>query len=84
MRTLQRRFAKMDNVEANCKSPRHERLQALLAVGDRRIASVMLSMALENTDLRTALERAGLIWISISTDSDDAMKCYRGGSSTMG
>lgn len=60
MRYLQKHFSKMSNVEAHCKSPRHERLQALLALGDRRLAPAMLSLAREQTDLRTALDRLEL------------------------
>lgn len=60
MRVLERAFARMPNVEAHFKSPRHERLQAVLALGDRRLAPVLVHMARGEADLRRALKDEGL------------------------
>jgi radical SAM superfamily enzyme YgiQ (UPF0313 family) len=60
MRRLERVFARMPNVEAHFKSPRQERLQALLSTGDRRLAPVLLRMARGEADLRRALKEEGL------------------------
>ncbi len=59
MRFLQRELAAIPGVEAHCKSPRMERLQALLSVGDRRLAPVLLALA-EGRGLGEALRVAGL------------------------
>jgi radical SAM superfamily enzyme YgiQ (UPF0313 family) len=60
MRVLERAFARMPNVEAHFKSPRHERLQGVLALGDRRLAPVVVRMARGEADLRRALKDEGL------------------------
>ena len=60
MRYLQKALGRMPNVEAHFKSPRQERLQALLAVGDRRLAPAMIRMARGEADLKTALAAEGL------------------------
>jgi radical SAM superfamily enzyme YgiQ (UPF0313 family) len=60
MRKLERAFARMPNVEAHFKSPRQERVQALLSVGDRRLAPVLVRMARGEADLRRALKEEGL------------------------
>jgi len=60
MQYLKRAFARMPNVEANFKSPRQERLQALLSVGDRRLAPVLIRVARGERDLVTAMKEAGL------------------------
>jgi radical SAM superfamily enzyme YgiQ (UPF0313 family) len=60
MRRLERAFAKIPNVEAHFKSPRQEKLQALLSVGDRRLAPVMIRMARGEADLRRAMKDEGL------------------------
>lgn len=59
MRRLQRELGALDGVEAHCKSPRMERLQALLSVGDRRLAPVLLDLA-AGRGLNESLRRAGL------------------------
>ena len=59
MRRLQRELGALDGVEAHCKSPRMERLQALLSVGDRRLAPVLLDLA-AGRGLNDGLRRAGL------------------------
>ncbi len=59
MRRLQRALGSLDGVEAHCKSPRLERLQALLSVGDRRLAPVILDLA-AGRGLQPSLARAGL------------------------
>jgi hypothetical protein len=60
MRYLQREMGRMPNVEVRCKSPRQERLQALLSLGDRRLAPAMVMMARGEADLSQALARHGL------------------------
>jgi radical SAM superfamily enzyme YgiQ (UPF0313 family) len=60
IRHLQGRLNPLPNVELHCKSPRQERLQAVLATGDRRLAPAMLAMARGEADLRRALALAGL------------------------
>lgn len=60
MRYLQKAMGRMPNVEVRCKSPRQERLQALLSLGDRRLAPVMLMMARGEAELSRALARHGL------------------------
>jgi radical SAM superfamily enzyme YgiQ (UPF0313 family) len=55
MRVLERAFGRMPNVDAHFKSPRIERLQAVLALGDRRLAPVLVRMARGEADLRRAL-----------------------------
>jgi radical SAM superfamily enzyme YgiQ (UPF0313 family) len=60
MRKLERAFARMPNVEAHCKSPRQEKLQALLSLGDRRLAPVLLRMARGEADLRRAMKEERL------------------------
>ena len=59
MRLLQRALGALPGVEAHCKSPRLERLQALLSVGDRRLAPVILAMA-DGGSLNPSLAAAGL------------------------
>ncbi len=59
MRFLQRELGRIPGVEAHCKSPRMERLQALLAAGDRRLAPVLLALA-EGRRLKAATSGAGL------------------------
>ena len=60
VRYLQKALGQMPNVEAHFKSPRQERLQALLAVGDRRLAPAMIRMARGEADLKNALAVEGL------------------------
>ena len=60
MRYLQKAMARMPNVEVRCKSPRQERLQALLSLGDRRLAPAMILMAKGEADLSHAMARTGL------------------------
>ncbi len=60
MRKLERAFARIPNVEAHFKSPRQEKLQALLSVGDGRLAPVMIRMARGEADLRRAMKEEGL------------------------
>ncbi len=60
MRKLDRAFARIPNVEAHFKSPRQEKLQALLSVGDRRLAPVLIRMARGEADLRRAMKEEGL------------------------
>ena len=60
MQFLRRAFARMPNVEANFKSPRQELLQALLSVGDRRLAPVLLRLARGEINLRNAMNKEGL------------------------
>ncbi|MEE9265006.1 MAG: radical SAM protein [Vicinamibacteria bacterium] len=60
MRYLQKSLGRMPNVEPHCKSPRLEKLQALLALGDRRLASAMLRMARGEADLSRALALDGI------------------------
>jgi radical SAM superfamily enzyme YgiQ (UPF0313 family) len=60
MRRLERAFARIPNVDAHFKSPRQEKLQALLSVGDRRLAPVMMRMARGEADLRRAMKEEGL------------------------
>lgn len=59
MRRLSRELGSLEGVEAHCKSPRMERLQALLAVGDRRLAPVLLDLA-AGKGLAPSLRAAGL------------------------
>ncbi len=60
MKRLERAFARIPNVEAHFKSPRQEKLQALLSVGDRRLAPAMIRMARGEADLRRAMKEEGL------------------------
>jgi radical SAM superfamily enzyme YgiQ (UPF0313 family) len=60
MRKLERAFALIPNVEAHFKSPRQEKLQALLSLGDRRLAPVLIRMARGEADLRRAMKDEGL------------------------
>ena len=60
MRFLQKSLGRIPNVEPRCKSPRLEKLQALLALGDRRLAPAMLRMARGEADLSRALALDGL------------------------
>ncbi|MGH9388706.1 MAG: radical SAM protein, partial [Vicinamibacteria bacterium] len=60
MRRLERAFAKIPNVEAHFKSPRQEKLQALLSVGDRRLAPVMIQMARGEAPVADGEERLEL------------------------
>ncbi len=60
MQYLKRAFAKMANVEANFKSARQEKLQALLSVGDQSVAPVLLRLARGETNLALALREAGI------------------------
>ena len=59
MRLLKKGLGAIPNVEVRCKSPRQEILQALLSLGDRRLAPAMLDLARGQT-LRKALEHHGL------------------------
>ncbi len=59
MRFLQRELGALSGVEAHCKSPRMERLQALLSAGDRRLAPVLLDLA-AGRGLHRSLKAAGL------------------------
>jgi radical SAM superfamily enzyme YgiQ (UPF0313 family) len=56
IRFLKKALSAIPNVEARCKSPRQERLQALLALGDRRLAPAMMRLARGRVDLMKALE----------------------------
>ena len=56
MQYLKRAFAKMPNVDANFKSPRQEKLQALLSVGDQRVAPLLLPLARGETNFNRALK----------------------------
>jgi len=60
MRYLEKQLSRLPNVELHCKSPRQERLQALLSAGDRRLAPAMLAMARGQASLSRALTLAGL------------------------
>jgi len=60
MRYLQKALGRMPNVEARCKSPRQEKLQALLSVGDRRLAPAMVMMGRGEANLSEAMARNGL------------------------
>jgi radical SAM superfamily enzyme YgiQ (UPF0313 family) len=59
MQYLKKALKALPNVEANFKSPRLQQLQALLSVGDRRLAAAMLSMVREGTKLKQAVELTG-------------------------
>ena len=60
MRYLKRAFARMPNVDANFKSPRQEKLQALLSLGDQRVAPVLLRLARGETNFGRALKESGI------------------------
>jgi radical SAM superfamily enzyme YgiQ (UPF0313 family) len=60
MRFLKKALGTLPNVEVNIKSPRMERLQAVLSLGDRRLAGAMVMMAREGTDVAQALGQTGL------------------------
>jgi radical SAM superfamily enzyme YgiQ (UPF0313 family) len=60
MRILNKALGCLPNVEVNVKSPRLERLQAVLSQGDRRLAPAMVMMAREGVDVSQALKRTGL------------------------
>ena len=60
MRFLQKSLGRIPNVEPRCKSPRLEKLQALLALGDRRVAPAMLRMARGEGDFSRALALEGI------------------------
>lgn len=60
MQKLKKAFARMPNVEANFKSARLETLQALLSVGDKHVAPVLIRVARGEADLKHAMKEAGL------------------------
>ncbi|TDI40965.1 MAG: radical SAM protein [Acidobacteria bacterium] len=60
MQKLKKAFARMPNVDANFKSARLETLQALLSVGDQRVAPVLIRVARGEADLKRAMKEAGL------------------------
>lgn len=60
MQKLKKAFARMPNVEANFKSARLETLQALLSVGDKHVAPVLIRIARGEADLKLAMKEAGL------------------------
>ena len=60
MQKLKKAFARMPNVDANFKSARLETLQALLSVGDHRVAPVLIRIARGEAELRPAMKEAGL------------------------
>ena len=60
MQKLKKAFARMPNVEANFKSARLETLQALLSVGDKHVAPVLIRIARGEADLKPAMKEAGL------------------------
>jgi radical SAM superfamily enzyme YgiQ (UPF0313 family) len=60
MKYLKRALARMPNVDANFKSPRQEKLQALLSLGDQQMAPVLLRLARGETNLGRALKEAGI------------------------
>ena len=60
MQKLKKAFARMPNVEANFKSARLETLQALLSVGDKHVAPVLIRVARGEADLKLAMKEAGL------------------------
>jgi radical SAM superfamily enzyme YgiQ (UPF0313 family) len=60
MRYLKKALSSLANVEVNIKSPRLERLQAVLSLGDRRLAPAMVMMAREKIDVAQALKLNGL------------------------
>ena len=60
MQKLKKAFARMPNVDANFKSARLETLQALLSVGDQRVAPVLIRIARGEADLKPAMKEAGL------------------------
>jgi radical SAM superfamily enzyme YgiQ (UPF0313 family) len=60
MRFLKKALGTISNVEVRSKSPRRERLQALLSLGDRRLAPAMMKLARGQVSLKKALELEGL------------------------
>jgi radical SAM superfamily enzyme YgiQ (UPF0313 family) len=60
MQKLKKAFARMPNVDANFKSARLETLQALLSVGDQRVAPVLIRIARGEADVKRAMKEAGL------------------------
>ena len=60
MQKLKKAFARMPNVDANFKSARLETLQALLSVGDHRVAPVLIRIARGEAELKPAMKEAGL------------------------
>ena len=60
MQFLRRAFGRMPNVDANFKSPREEKLQALLSLGDRRLAPVIMKIARGEAELSRAMKQASL------------------------
>ena len=60
VRYLERALGRVPNVDAHFKSPRQEKLQALLSVGDRRVAPVLLRMSRSEADLKRAMKEEGL------------------------
>lgn len=60
MRFLKKALGALPNVEVHCKSPRQEQLQALLSLGDRRVAPVILALGRKSSGLKRALRDAGL------------------------
>jgi hypothetical protein len=60
MKYLKRALARIPNVDANFKSPRQEKLQALLSLGDQQMAPVLLRLARGETNLGRALKEAGI------------------------
>jgi radical SAM superfamily enzyme YgiQ (UPF0313 family) len=60
IKLLKKALVPLPNVETNFKSPRLEQLQALLSMGDRRLAPAILSMARKGLELKRAVESVGL------------------------
>ena len=60
IRRLRALVAGLDNVYFNIKSERHSRYQALLSVGDRRVARVIEAAERNGGDWRAAAEEAGI------------------------
>jgi radical SAM superfamily enzyme YgiQ (UPF0313 family) len=60
MKFLKKGLGAIPNVEVRCKSPRQEKLQALLSLGDRRLAPSMIRMVRDGVGLKRALELESL------------------------
>ncbi len=60
LRRLRERLAGLDNVYVSIKSERHTRYQALLSLGDRRVAGAIERAELNGGDWRRATAEAGV------------------------
>ena len=82
MKRLRTLVSGIDNVYFNIKSERHSYYQALLSLGDRRVAPAIEAAERNGGQWRRAVADVGLDGDSTSFAIDRATRCCRGTSST--